>query len=390
MKIVRTLVPATALALSAQLLLPRSAPARQSAIARTPHLRLLSMVSPTAGWALDTSAVVRTADGGVLWVDRTPPGVVVTQSSMLFSLNVRTTWLTAMSGRAASPVLARTTDGGQIWRSYPLPIPGDAARIGGVTFIDPSHGWLLISLGAGAGSEGVQVLRTTDGGAHWATVSRTATSSSAPGSLPLGGIKTGIAFHTATTGWATAAVAGPTGFAWLYRTRDGGSTWQHQGLALPRAYRQGAPIVYPPRFFTSGGGMLPVILHTPAATASIDFYTTRDGGATWSSTTPLPFKASAGSPNWDFGDRNHGWVTWGDALRATGDGGRTWRTIGPNPGGQAVGQLDFVNARTGWSLGTSAGTPLRRTADGGHTWVRLSPYVTYPPSGSVHIQATGG
>src|SRR6185312_9387558 len=181
--------------------------------------------------------------------------------------------------------------------------------------------WLLVSLGVAAGSEGVQILRTVDGGATWMTVSRTASTQPAPGSLPLSGIKTGLGFRDSGTGWAVGTVAGPENFSWLYITPDGGHTWHHQSLTFPAPYRQVIPAIMPPRFFTARDGLLPVILQALGKDSAIDLYTTHDGGVTWTSTMPLPYKPTVGSPTWDFADQNHGWVAIGAALHITVDGG---------------------------------------------------------------------
>jgi len=392
MKMSRYLALATVLAVCAPLAaMPRAAQARHGGVVRAPSIRVLSMVSPTTGWALEAAAILHTTNGATLWLNVTPPGVAVTQNSLAFALDARAAWVTATRADAAhTPVVAWTTDGGHTWRVDQAPLPSDAAGIGRITFVDRWHGWLLVSLGAGAGSEGVQILRTADGGIHWVTVSRTASVQPAAGSLPLHGIKTGITFRDATVGWATAAGAGPTNAAWLYITRDAGHTWQSQSLTFPTPYQQGVPMVSPPRFFTPRDGLLPVVLNAPALAPAVVFYVTHDGGSTWSGAAPLPYTATAGSPSWDFGDLDHGWVAWGTTLHTTVDGGRHWSAIVPTSGFQGVTQLNFVNARVAWALSTGPAGPalLLKTLDGGRTWSRLSAYVTYPPDRGVHVTAT--
>lgn len=66
-----------------------AAMARSGAIVRLPSIQLLSMNTSTAGWALDASAIVRTADGGTRWVDVSPPGIIISQSSMLYAADDR-------------------------------------------------------------------------------------------------------------------------------------------------------------------------------------------------------------------------------------------------------------------------------------------------------------
>ncbi|MGH3166990.1 MAG: hypothetical protein ACRDN0_14025 [Trebonia sp.] len=72
----------------------------------------------------------------------------------------------------------------------------------------------------------------------------------------------------------------------------------------------------------------------------------------------------------------------GDRVLATGNAGRTWRTIrsgvtfsplffaydDPTPP-----TVDFVSARTGWIADTTAAsTTLWRTTDGGGAWTKVT------------------
>ena len=388
MRTSRYLAIAAALALCAQYAAsPQVAPAQRSAIVRLPSIRTLSMMTPTAGWALEASAILHTTDGGTSWEPVSPAGVPIIRIWSIFALDARTAWVTISRPAPQGPAVVHTTNDGRTWRTTSLPLPDDADGLGPITFADARHGWLLVSLGAGVGSEGVQILGTGDGGAHWLALSRTASADPAPGSLPLSGIKTGLGFRDTTTGWVTAAVAGPADSAWLYRTRDAGYTWQHQSLQLPTSYQQVAPALYPPRFFTPRGGVLPVVLLSQTGIPTLDFFTTRDGGVTWSTTTPFPSTAVAGSPVWAFADPAHGWAALGTQLFSTTDGGRHWSKIDANLAVGIVTQLDFVNAQDGWLLGAVpvgtcvgeclrgrgplAGAPLLRTVNGGRTWTRL-------------------
>ena len=105
-------------------------------------------------------------------------------------------------------------------------------------FVNAQDGWVLADFGGGAaGSEGVNLFRTTDGGQTWSLVA------SAPGTLPLQGIKSGMGWISATTGWITGSIANPNVF-YLYRTQDGGVSWQQQSLpvAFPRPGNRAAGV----------------------------------------------------------------------------------------------------------------------------------------------------
>ena len=354
---------------------PAVTPAGRHIMAPASGLTSIHMIDATQGWGLTSNAVLRTSDGGASWRNVTPSGFVVQGRSAAYFLDAGTAWVAATRRGSVQSVVLRTADSGRTWAAAPLaPAVGQQfAGIASISFIDAQYGWLLASLGAGAGSEGVQVFRTTDGGAHWVSVSLSAGVTATPGSLPLGGLKSGLAFRDASTGWATGVVYGPPGFTWLYITHDGGHTWSHQPLALPAAYRQGMPAANPPRFDTPLVGILPLTLFGTGGQPAADFYMTRDGGRTWASGTPLPYTSGNTGFSWDFVGADHGWAAWGRKLHYTTDGGRHWAVIVPNVSLANVTELDFVGAHTGWALGsithgavTSAF--LLATVDAGRTW----------------------
>jgi photosystem II stability/assembly factor-like uncharacterized protein len=121
----------------------------------------------TSGWFVYTSR-----DGGLTWTDPVAvrAGAVQPGGSeyTAFYLDANHWWFTTFNDHpsntpVASPnqVLARTTDGGRTWQTFPAP------AIIQMLFSDPSNGW----------AEGVIgpyntniMLRTTDGGAHWQQV----------------------------------------------------------------------------------------------------------------------------------------------------------------------------------------------------------------------------
>ena len=79
-------------------------------------------------------------------------------------------------------LLYRTSDGGLSWTTYPVPFGG-----GALVFTDESNGWMMASLGVGAGSMGVSIYRTSDGGATWTQAyTNDPNLANAGDSLPLG------------------------------------------------------------------------------------------------------------------------------------------------------------------------------------------------------------
>ena len=249
-------------------------------------------------------------DGKDGWKDVTPYGTRLTNTSSGLRLDTalfidqNTGWVistfTNNSDNPSSFVVYRTTDGGNSWISTTVSV----AWCGGVDidFINTSDGWLLVHTGVAAGSEGISVMKTTDGGATWNTVSVTGLDGT-PGSIGFVGDKTGIRFCDTNSGWITGTVA--TGAIYLYATHDCGQTWNPVDIPTP-----GVPInvtgadteysyyqVYLPVFYSGSHGVLPIGESDSGPSPNYTylggvmyFYTMDNGGDSWvlSSRIPLP------------------------------------------------------------------------------------------------------
>lgn len=339
------------------------------------ELTRLYMVTLQHGLVVDASGrILRTLDSGQHWTVATPAGFKLAMRTWYFLPNDRqhVGWI-VFEGEIANTAhllpreLLETPDGGrsfQVRRLPPLPAHADVTDI---TFVDQEHGWLLVILGAAAGSEPFVIYQTFDGGNHWSVAAEDTGPAAipptvTPGSPPFGGDKIGLSFRDQQTGW----LAGITGSGlWLYRTHDGGRTWRPQPLAPPLGvdFRPQQVRTDPPHFFDPQNGVLPVEY------ARADAYVTHDGGARWTATTPLP---TAVNPLlWTFLDARHWWASDGSALYATSDAGAHWQAIHPNIALQWGQQLQFLTPQRGWLIvaqdGLAAGA-LFQTVDGGHTW----------------------
>jgi photosystem II stability/assembly factor-like uncharacterized protein len=334
----------------------------------------IQMFGATTGWALTDQAVLRTTDGGVSWRDVTPAKgtVVQPQWSAADFITASNAWV-AVPDQERTIQVFHTTNAGQTWQS--ATIHYSTVGIKQITFLDSQHGWILASLGAMTQAELVSILRTTDGGKTWITVSDGHYASNPPpGALPSVNDQSGLSFLTASTGWATGWW-----FArdFFYETHDGGQTWQHQTLPLPPSVPVlNAPLATePPTFFTATDGILPVRFTTPTSWG-LDFYVTHDGGISWQSTTPLSLSSS--SPGAFFmRDLNHIWVAEGTTLYVTSDGGQRWTKITPRITTTSIStftHLDFVSDEIGWATGSAGDHPtvLLKTVDGGYTWTEIT------------------
>ena len=127
-------------------------------------------------------------------------------------------------------------------------------------------------------------------------------------------------------------------------------------------------------------GYLPLTVYLPSTTG-LTFYTTHDGGATWTGDPGNANKVITPG-RYSFADALHAW-SWdgGPVLYSTSDGTQTWIALptGLDLNGK-LGQLQFVpstaDSFVGWALTGMDETnhsQLYITRDNGATWTPLSP-----------------
>jgi photosystem II stability/assembly factor-like uncharacterized protein len=338
-------------------------------------LNSIHMFTATVGWATGEAqagralSVYRTQDGGGHWQDVTPLPIGEGQYGTASFLDESHAWVSVTSpGEAsagsASLVVYRTTDGGQSWEpgetlelSFEQPVPVD--------FVDPQRGWMMVSQGFAAGSEGVRILRSDDGGLHWGAVAVTSAvdEQSTSGSLPLGCGKLGLAFIGRDTGWVTGSCPGS--HPVFFVTHDGGRSWERQGLTAPPGYPAGELeacrcALSEPIFSDPQHGALPVVVLDQNEAAYL--YVTQDGGDSWE---PRPLPPGLEIDSLDFAGPQDGWGSDGSRIFATQDGGQSWEAIGSLPAEQIQGAFSFVDGEHGWF---TDGEHLYATRDGGMGW----------------------
>jgi photosystem II stability/assembly factor-like uncharacterized protein len=211
---------------------------------------------------------------------------------------------------------------------------------------------------------------------------------------------TGLHFVSADVGWiaetkTNSATQGP-GPTFVYKTTDGGRTWQQQ-------LTWDGPGPAQVRFSADGAQGLMV------GQGGVPLFTTADGGAHWQRMA-LPPQATQVAQQY-FLDAREGWIisylneaTPGIAgVFHTGDGGQTWTQTARldvnqdfsngQAGGSLQGNLVFSDSSTGWftpvaSSGTGI-TPVQPfldvTHDGGKTW---TVHTFAPPAGVVLNSST--
>ncbi len=323
-------------------------------------LQSVDMLTVSAGWTLGANNhILRTADGGRKWLDATPRGLPAAPpyNGAIAATGPDDAWLAVATDRRTW--VYRTTDGGATWRRARISLTGQPQ----VSFLSGSTGYLLLHLGAAAGSEGVALLRTRDGGAHWRVVANGSPQAKWTPPLIFAGDKSGFAFRDPTHGWLTGEWAANS--ILLDATSDGGRTWRRQPLPVPAGLsaQGGAAQSMPPSFFGPSGGVLPVRFGNPGLPTV--FYQTTDGGVTWTPTTPVYGKGM--QLVYSIVDQGHIVATDGKTVFRTADGGRTWTSVTPDRSLEGVTQLDFVSPSHGFAVDQGI---MLRTSDGGRTWVK--------------------
>lgn len=379
----------------------------------------VDFVSADTGWALGLRCVGdacdvatwRTDDGGRSWGPETPVARHVPRESFteqdpsggaVRSLRM----VDAREGFAFNPDLYVTHDGAKTWTRVPQPTK--VASLG----VQDGSVWLL-ERGCAVDDDCDAVLRTAKVGATFAPVTTAIPATGGADAI----VRRADAKHGYLVTWN-----GPQDpVAALYRTADGGTTWQP--ATNPCAGAGGISM--------SAGRDLPLLMvctsqrgrtaytstdatawrrlaDPPAAGTVTDLvtvapgiaylstlqpariYVTTNGGSTWSTARDTNVKAY-GFANLDATDPAHVW--------AMGDAGRLWRTTNgtrwerlplppgapratalpqvplPVDAGVTFTGLSFADARHGWAIGHSCVAQrctavLRRTSDGGRTWQR--------------------
>lgn len=309
-----------------------------------------SLLAAEQGWTLVNGRLYWTANNGLSWTERGPAGVL---AQAAFFLNDQQGWLLS----AAQPFLIyRTLDAGQSWQGFALPDTADlvGARSTSLFFLDAQNGWISLRLPSSANFSLGRLYRTSDGGQTWERLS-----------VPSG---EAVYFISKQVGWTISSSPHDS----LYHTQDGGNTWTNQTLAPQARY-------YLPVFSDEKHGVLPVMI-TTFLRERLDFYISEDGGNSWTLSGSLAMQAADSEfpLAMTVFDVKH-WLVVNPvsgSLLATQDGGNIWQELTTLP--TDVLKIDFITPKNGWALASSGDcsfplkctltTGLWVTLDGGISW----------------------
>jgi photosystem II stability/assembly factor-like uncharacterized protein len=348
-----------------------SPPEINAPLVESPSLVEARFLDELDGWGVTETQIVRTNDGGITWYNVTPPGVTETGYRVDLTLyDNNHAWIQIPNfGDFHSGTLHRTTDGGITWTNHATPFSR-----ADMNFLDANNGWALADLGVGAGSNAVSIFQTTDGGVNWnQKYTNDPNLSNAGDSLPLGGLKSGIAPVNMQTAFVYGVIYSA-GTIYLHRTEDGGVNWAAvTSLPLPDGAENSGLGIDPGhmRFISSTTGFLAVRISGASTQTAV--YVSGDGGNTWSLTPTL----IPGSGSVEFLSGGEAVMYNGGQFYVTRDAARSWSIIPPDVKfGDSFAFMDFVNPNSGWA-GTLDPTTNRRslyrTDDGGATWFPLIP-----------------
>ncbi len=285
------------------------------------------------------------------------PSGTVARLRAVSAVDARVAWASGSGG-----VVIRTVDGGRTWA---ICGPVEAA---GLDFRDieafDAETAVVLSIGPGDRS---RIYRTADGGATWSLQFANADPRAFYDAMAFWDRRHGVAVGDPVDGRFT-----------VLRTDNGGGSWSQTPA-------QNRPVALPGEgMFAASGTCLIARGDAEAwfATGGADrarVFRTRDGGSTWSVTdTPIAAGgASAGIFSLAFLDSQHGMAVGGDYRREqasgrnvarTGDGGRSWTTVGTSPLRGFRSGVVYVPRPTGLlvvAVGPSGGD---YSHDGGATW----------------------
>lgn len=278
--------------------------------------------------------VWRSGDGGYSWIQTFDgPGALPEPWEISFADELHG-WIVGPGG-----FLYYSADGGLTWQQKNS---GCNSQITDIQMLNMDYGLAV-------GRNGY-MFRTTNGGAFWEIQKLEVT-----GQI-WGRDEDLVALDIVDANFA--ATAGPGGTA--FKTQDGGRTWTSIGYpSLPGTF-----MIYDVDFVDANLGYLYGVDDSPPHTHTL--YRTRNGGATWEW---VDLGDRGGGTTVQFADALHGWLTADNTFGLkTADGGATWTPflMPEYYTGPEVSMVRFRGLSEGWAVGWNG--YVAKSTDGGQSW----------------------
>ena len=362
-------------------------------------LTTLDMVSSSNGWGIGNGAVIKTVDGGKQWtrVKALPKatrsywysfGLTATDPNHLWVAETRAKTQPEMRAPDAPAsrtvqsalIVLSTENGGQSWKQVSLRLLGrmETSTVGSIQFKNDSVGWVMLFSYMNGGPSTVPdhaLYRTPDGGLTWQRVEFNLGYRKSREAIPHCVFEPHILFTNATQGWATGVLVGCLGGHMLFRSDDGGHTWRPVTLPVPRAW---LPSVChcQPYFETEGSvfsGTAGVVLGILDRPLHVLLYRTGDGGKHWQGTETIAARPPHVVPSPTLASLGAGriWMLISHRLYITTNQGSSWRIIARLPS-MTVDNMQFLSPNVGFAYQANIYHYLYATTNGGRTWRRLS------------------
>lgn len=231
-------------------------------------IRDMALVSTNSGWILVDQNLYWTDDFGTEWRDITPTNRDGGKILAVQFINDHQGWLfkqITLPGGDVELGLLMTNDSGSSWHEMTDNLTDDNNfHIGSASmeFIDDQTGWISVKLQSGSNFSLGRLFATQDGGQSWGE--RT---------IPIG---EPVRFINPNDGWTAGGPAGDQ----LYRTVDGGVTWQPVNHPLSDSSKNGRIMVGLPLFDQNQIGYLPITL-ADGSDSRLKVLISSDGGDTW-------------------------------------------------------------------------------------------------------------